>query len=132
MKRILMAALIALGGPALAQFNAAAEVKPILQMIKPQWVSLREYDGQDLLYFTILEVYRCGLDGIFYAVNGGPPVAWVTPPCPGDQTFADIPEGRLPYVGFPLGSVESVRIELVYDDGTVEAGEYERETVMTP
>lgn len=130
MKHFLGAVMIVLGLPASAQFNTAAEVKPILQMIKPQWISLREYGGQDLLYFTILEVYRCGLNGIFYAVNGGPPVAWVTPPCPGDQTFAEIPEGRLPYVGFPLGSVETVRIELVYDDGTVEMGEYARGDVL--
>lgn len=130
MKHVLVAMMMVLGLPASAQFNTAAEVKPILQMIKPQWISLREYGGQDLLYFTILEVYRCGLDGIFYAVNGGPPVAWLTPPCPGDQTFAEIPEGRLPYVVFPLGSVETVRIEVVYDDGTVEMGEYERGAVL--
>ncbi len=116
--------------PAQAQFNSAAEVKPILQMIVPQWVSLREFNGQDLLYFTLLEVYRCGLDQIRYVINQGKPVVWQTPPCEGDETFSDIPADRLPYTSFDLQSVDAVRIELTYDDGTVQTQSYSRADIL--
>lgn len=115
---------------AAAQFNSAAEVKPILQMIVPNWVSVREYNGEDLLYFTLLEVYRCGLTQIRYVVNDGKPRVWDTPPCEGDVTFSEIPEGRLPYVAFPLKSLKKLRIELSYDDGTVQTENYERAAIL--
>lgn len=131
MKHILTALLL-LSAPqmAAAQFNSAAEVKPILQMIKPQWVALREFNSQDLLYFTILEVYRCGLDQIRYVINDGKPRIWETPPCEGDETFSEIPDDRLPYTEFALGFVTALRIELTYDDGAVEWAEYLREDVL--
>ncbi len=115
---------------AVAQFNTAAEVKPILKMIKPQWISLREFNGQDLLYFTMLEVYRCGLDQIRFIINGGKPRVWETEPCEGDQTFSEIGADRLPYTAFDLGSVDRVRIELTYDDGTIEWADYQRGDVL--
>ncbi|MDJ0629482.1 MAG: hypothetical protein QNJ44_14580 [Rhodobacter sp.] len=116
--------------PAAAQFDSAEQVKPILQMIKPQWVSLREFNGQDLLYFTLLEVYRCGLDQIRYVINDGKPSVWETPPCESDETFSEIPADRLPYATFKLGAVDQVRIELTYDDGTVETETYTRAAIM--
>ncbi|MCG6903011.1 MAG: hypothetical protein LJE68_10050 [Rhodobacter sp.] len=113
-----------------AQFNSAAEVKPILQMITPQWVSLREFDGQDLLYFTLLEVYRCGLEQIRYRINGEKPRVWVTEPCEGDAVFSEIGEDRLPYAVFPLQSVDEVIIELIFDDGTVQTQVYPRKSIL--
>lgn len=132
MKYILSAVLIVLGLPVAAQFNSTAEVKPILQMTKDSWIAVREFNGQDLLYFTHLEVFRCGLDRITFAVNGGQAYLWETPPCPGDETFSEIPADRLPYAVYPPGSIETVRVELVYDDGTIEGEVYERGAVMTP
>ena len=41
-------------------------------------------------------------------------------------------EGRLPFITLPLGSVESVTIELLYDDGTTDTATFERAKVMTP
>lgn len=127
---LILGLLISVPGLAQAQFTTSAEVKPILKMIKPQWVSLREFNGEDLLYFTILEVYRCGIDQIRYVINTGKPRVWETPPCPGDETFSEIPADRLPYTGFELGSVQRLRIELTYDDGTIEWAEYERSDVL--
>ncbi|WP_223423485.1 hypothetical protein [Tateyamaria pelophila] len=132
MKRILFIVLMGLGLPAAAQFNSAAEVKPILQMTKANWIAVREYDGQDLLYFTHLEVFRCGLERITFAVNGGQPYLWQTPPCEGDETFSEIPVDRLPYVVYPLGSIATVRVQLIYDDGTIDDEVFERAAVMTP
>lgn len=132
MKTLLAAAALALALPATAQaqFTTSAEVKPILKMIKPQWVSLREYNGEDLLYFTLLEVYRCGIEQIRFVINQGKPKVWETPPCPGDETFSEIPADRLPFTSFPLRSVDRLRIELTYDDGDIEWAEYNREDVL--
>ena len=132
--RILFVALLGLGlaGPAAAQMQTTAEVKPILQITKGNWIAVREYDGQDLLYFTHLEVFRCGLEQIRYVINEGKPSVWETPACAGDETFSEIAADRLPYAVFPDKSVKSVRIELTYDDGTVETESFERGAIMTP
>ncbi len=132
--RILIAVLLGLTlvGPAAAQMQSAAEVKPILQMTKGNWIAVREFNGQDLLYFTHLEVFRCGLEQIRYVINDGKPSIWETPSCEGEETFKEIPADRLPYAEFPAKSIRTVRIELTYDDGTVETESFERAAVMTP
>ena len=131
MKQLFAAAMIAcLPLSATAQFNSAAEVKPILQMIIPQWISVREWDGQDVIYFTLLEVYRCGLEQIRYRINGGKPRIWVTEPCEDDATFAEIGEDRLPYAEYPLGSIDEVIIELIFDDGTVQTESFDRAAIL--
>ncbi len=129
---IAMLIWLAFAIPAAAQMNTAAEVKPILQMTKGNWVAVREFNGQDLLYFTHLEVFRCGLDQIRYVINDGKPDVWETPPCEGDETFSEIPADRLPYAVFPPGSIGQVRIELTYDDGSIQTESFEREAIEMP
>ena len=130
-KSILIAvAMVVAPLPATAQFNSASEVKPILQMIIPNWIGLREYDGQDLLYFTLPEVYRCGLEQIRYRINEEEPRIWVTEPCEGDETFSEIGEDRLPYVELPFQSVDEVIVELIFDDGTTQTETYSRGSIL--
>ncbi|MEP2718414.1 hypothetical protein, partial [Pseudophaeobacter sp.] len=98
------------------------EVKPILAATKANWVSVRELDGQDLLYVTHLWSWRCGLDGMRIGINGEPPVVWPLPPCREDQAApnAILPEDGLPFGVFPLGSIQQISIDLFYDDKTFE------------
>lgn len=124
-----------LAAPATAQqFTTAAEVRPMLDATKPRWIAVREFDGRDLLYFTNLLAWRCGLDAIHFSVNGGPEMLWDGEPCydgeavPNAQKAAD----KLPYVSFPLGSVETVDVRITYDDGGSDTAAYQRGAIMTP
>lgn len=126
MSRSLFVLGLALGllpaGLKAAPFTTAAEVKPILAATKANWVSVREYDGQDLLYVTHLWSWRCGLDGMRIGINGAEPVDWPMPPCHEDQAApnAILAEDGQPYGVFPLGSVQQITIEVFYDDRTME------------
>ncbi|NUB44020.1 hypothetical protein GEU84_006485 [Fertoebacter nigrum] len=127
---------LAAGGPGLAQnFTTAAEVKPILAATKGSWVAIREYEGNDLLYFTHLESWRCGLSEIRFSVNSGAAAkVWETEPCHEGtaQPNAMTLEGHLPYVVLPLGMVQSVSVVVVFDDGTEDRADLERAAVLIP
>lgn len=100
------------------QFTTAAEVKPILGITQGNWISVREFDGQDLLYVTHIWSWRCGLVQMELGVNGAPPEIWPLPECHLDQgapngiTEAD----GLPYRSYELGSITQIEVHLTYDD----------------
>ncbi|AKS45615.1 hypothetical protein SAMN05444287_0711 [Octadecabacter temperatus] len=118
------------------KYTTAIEIRPILGMTKTNWVGVREYEGQDLLYFSHLMAWRCGLWDIRYGINGEP-ADIVVPMEPCNEEFAqpnvmvDI-ENYLPYVVYPVGSIESVYVEIVFDDGTTDFGQFERNEVRIP
>ncbi|MEM0947812.1 MAG: hypothetical protein AAGK37_10425 [Pseudomonadota bacterium] len=121
--------------PALAQtMTTAAEVKPILQATKASWIAVREWEGQDLIYFTQILSWRCGVDEILFAVNGGAAQSFPAEPCYEDtaQPNAIKAEDVLPYAVAPLGSVQSVAVSLLFDDGTIEGANFERSDVLMP
>lgn len=117
------------------QFTTAVEVRPILEMTQGQWIALRDYDGKDLLYFTQLLSWRCGLWEIRYGINGAP-ASEVLPlePChdgtasPNALTSVDYPI----YLEFPAGSIASVTVAITYDDGTTAEATFDRAQVLMP
>lgn len=125
-------ALLAL--PASAQnFTTAAEVRPILQATKGNWIAIREWNGQDLIYFTHLESWRCGLLEVRYGVNGAVPEVWQMDPCfEGTAQPNAIGADRLPYVALPPGSVQRVEVMVTYDDGTMDSAGFDRAAVLMP
>ncbi|MFZ5965079.1 hypothetical protein ACOXXX_19210 [Thalassococcus sp. BH17M4-6] len=128
------AGLVAEAQQPTGQFTTATEVRPILDMTKGNWVALRDYGGQDLLYVTHLLAWRCGLAQMRYAVNGGALQVWDLPPCHEGTTSPNAltPDDGLPYIGFPAGSVAQVQIELTYDDLTVDSATFARDDVLMP
>lgn len=115
------------------KFLTASEVKPILGATKGNWIAVREWEGQDLIYFTHLLSWRCGLYEIRYTVNGGVQQVWPFPDCdPATHTMGVIPEGTAIYTELPLKSVESVAVELLYDDLSTETATFERAAVLIP
>lgn len=122
-------------GVAVAQnFTTAAEVKPILDLTKDSWIAVREWEGNDLIYFTHLESWRCGLTKIEYSVNGGAVMQHEPEPCyefEAQPNVLKIPD-HWPYVSLPFQSVQTVDVTVTYDDGTTQTVAFERAKVMTP
>lgn len=131
---VLAAALLAGTGASGQMFTTAAEVKPILTATKPNWVAVREYDGQDLLYFTNLLAWRCGVASISYAVNGAAEQPLPMEPCHEEtaQPNALLMDSVLPYVVLPPGSVEFLSVTVTFDDATTEMADYVRPTILIP
>lgn len=116
------------------KFTTALEVKPILNATRANWIAVREYDGQDLIYVTHLWSWRCGLVQMRIGLNGAAPEIWDLPDCHVDQPVPNMmaDEDGLPYRVFPLGSVSEVVVELTYDDLTTVTAKYDRQGVLIP
>ncbi|WP_425044092.1 hypothetical protein [Primorskyibacter sp. S87] len=115
-------------------FTTATEVKPILEATRGNWVAVREFNGQDLVYVTHLWSWRCGLAEMRLGINGNPPQPWPLPPCHLEQPAPNaILEGDgLPYRPFTLGSVSVIDVELVYDDLSTDQARFNRDGVRIP
>lgn len=137
MQRIVAVLLTILAQPVAAQtMTTAAEIKPILTVTKPQWIAVRPYEGRDLVYFTNLLAWRCGLTAASYGLNGAP----ADQPIPMEPCYEDegqpnalkMDQGVLPYIEAPLDSVATVTVSVTYDDGSTDTASYERKAVLIP
>ncbi|MGC1497353.1 MAG: hypothetical protein WA790_16225 [Sulfitobacter sp.] len=116
------------------KFTTAGEVKPILNATKGNWVAVREYDGKDLLYVTHLWSWRCGLHAMAISINDEPMQNWPLPECHMKYTTpsAILEDDGLPYLSFKLGGVQTIDIQIVYDDLSMDAVRFERGNVLIP
>ena len=116
------------------KFTTATEVRPILQVTKANWIGVREYGGNDLLYLTHLWSWRCGLLSISVAINDGPYTEQPLPACHMDFATpnAILPDDGLPYSVHPLGSIARVGVRVTYDDLLVEEASFDRAQVRIP
>lgn len=124
-----VATMAALPAVAQQQFLTAAEVRPMLDATKSRWVELREFNGKDVLSFENVLAWRCGLDGMFYSVNGGGEKRWQEG-CYENEVSPNA-QKQLPYVELPLGSVQSVTVRLKYDDGSADSASFQRGQILT-
>ncbi|CUH66865.1 hypothetical protein TG4357_02684 [Thalassovita gelatinovora] len=117
-----------------AKFTTAQEVRPILGMTKASWIAVREYDGHDIVYFTQLLSWRCGLNAIRYSINGGPLQLYDLPPCHDDTASPNalVAEEGMPIMGLPPKSVQQVYVEIFYDDMTTDSATFDRKSVLMP
>lgn len=118
------------------RYTTATEVKPILGMTRASWIAIQQNGDQDFLYFSNLLAWRCGLWEVRYGLNGAPPET-VLPlePCYDDtaspNSMVDFENFPI-YITAPAGSIESVDLELLFDDGTTDAAVYARQSVLMP
>lgn len=131
----LLGLTLALAAPAQAQqFTTAAEIRPILEATRGNWVALRKWDGKELLYFTHLESWRCGMAQVRFSVNSGAATrVWEMPPClTGTASPNAIPADRLPYTDLPEDALQTVTVVVVLGDGAELRQDYTREAILMP
>lgn len=128
------ATLVAEPQVATGRFTTALEVRPILEATSGNWVTVREFNGQDLVYVTHLWSWRCGLVEMRVGINGAPPEVWPLPPCHEQQPSPNmiLESDGLPYRPYTLGSVGLIEVQLTYDDLSTVSAAFERAAVMTP
>jgi hypothetical protein len=116
------------------KFTTATEVKPILGATKGNWVAVREFNGQDLIYVTHLWSWRCGLIEMRVGLNGAAPEIWPLPKCHDDQPAPNmiLESDGLPYRSYSLNSINTIAVELVYDDLSEETANFNRKGVQIP
>lgn len=115
------------------KFTTATEIKPIMAATRANWVAIREYEGRDLIYFTHILSWRCGMVAVRYAINDGMMQDWPLPPCQsGTSTPNAISQDAKIYEAHPLSSIRSVTVEVIYDDLSRETARFERAEVLMP
>jgi len=117
MRLLLIFLLAASGfGGAFAQGLVGLE-KQVLPLTKANWLTFRNYDGRQLVYFTHLVVYRCGLSEIRYSINSDALDQRYALSACDPQRPNETPEDELPFLTLPLGSAQSISVQIVYSDG---------------
>lgn len=116
------------------KFTTAAEIKQILDLTKANWIAVREWNGEDLIYVSHLWAWRCGLVQIELGVNGAPLEVWRLPDCHSEtaQPNAIIESDGVPYRNFSLKSVENVEVRVILDDLSVQSASFTRKEILLP
>jgi hypothetical protein len=102
-------------GPAFAQGLLGQEPK-ILDMTRGSWAYFRDYNGRQLIYFTHLEAYKCGIAAVSYSLNSDAlDKSWKLQPC--DLKKPHNVTTDKPYISLPLGTAKSITVHLTFNDG---------------
>jgi hypothetical protein len=115
---VLIAVLLWLAAMAPAQAQGLLGQEPkILGLTKGSWAYFRDYNGRQLIYFTHLEVYRCGISQVRYSLNSQAlDKEWKLQPC-NLKAPHNITTDR-PYITLPLGTAMSIAVQLTFTDGS--------------
>lgn len=128
MFRCVLVAVLFAGSAQAQNFTTQAEVQPILEMTRANWIGLGTATGRDLLYFSHVLSWRCGLSEIRYSVNAAEPEPLEMEPCHRDTNSPNAIR-ELPFVGFPLEHVQSVMVEIHYPDGQIDRQDFARAAI---
>lgn len=110
-----------------------AAIAPILEMTRGNWVALRNWEGEELLYFTQIEGWRCAVGQVRYQVNGGGWLTWNLAPCQvGTPAPNALPEGHLPFIKLPIGLLQDVAVQVEMTDGQVLENVFPRAAILMP
>ena len=122
-------AFLALSLPIYAQttpptdFTTPEGAAYIHQSIKDQIISFSEDGDQDIIYFTAILAWRCGVQELYFGLNNDPIVtALPMEPCnrdlrqPNQSKFRDLTYPL--FITVPKGSAQTVTLRVIYENGT--------------
>ena len=97
------------------------QVKNILNITRDSWIAFRDFNGRQLIYFTQIITWKCGVKEIRYSLNSDDlaerfPVPECNPLLPNS-----IGENDKIYLQMKLNSVETAAVQLLFDDATTSA-----------
>lgn len=93
--------------------------KQALAATRDQWIAFRDFNGRQLIYFTGLITWKCGLNEIRYSVNSERlEQTFPLPKCNPHTPFAVDPEYSDIYLDFAPGTAKTIAVQLVYGDDT--------------
>lgn len=93
------------------------QMKPILNMTKNSWVAFRDYNGKQLIYFTHLESYKCGITSVHYSINTDKlDKVWELEACNPKNPLAVTKDNI--YLSLPLNTAKSIAVKLIFSDGS--------------
>jgi len=94
------------------------QVKQILNLTKNSWVAFRDFNGKQLVYFTHLESYTCGIKQVRYSINSDAlDKTWKLQPCNPKNPNA-ITKDNI-YLTLPLGTAKSIAVQVTFADGSI-------------
>lgn len=100
-----------------AQSSLLGQEKHVLNLTKTGWVQFRDFNGQQLIYFTHLESYRCGIKAVHYSLDGDAlDREWKLQPC--DPRNPHAITTNKPYITLPPGRAKSISVQVTFSDGS--------------
>jgi len=93
------------------------QMKQILNMTQNNWVSFRDYNGKQWIYFTHLESYTCGIKEVHYSINSDElDKVWELQPCDTKNPMAITKD--IIYLTMPLGTAKYITVQVTFADDT--------------
>lgn len=93
------------------------QVKQILNMTKDSWVAFRDFNGKQLIYFTHLESYTCGIKAVHYSINSDAlDKNWKLQPC--NPKNPNAIAKNIIYLTLPLGTAKSIAVKVTFADSS--------------
>ena len=115
--RLMITVLLLFGLTFTANAMPPDQMKKILNMTQNSWVSFRDFNGKQLIYFTHLEAYTCSIKEVHYSLNSDDlDKVWELQPCE-SEGISSIKKEMI-YLTLPLGTAKSIAVQLLFVDGT--------------
>ena len=91
------------------------QMKKILNMTQNNWVSFRDFNGKQLIYFTHLESYTCGIKEVHYSINSDDlDKVWELQLCNPKNPMAVTKD--MIYLTMPLGAAKFIAVQVIFTD----------------